>query len=400
MRNGVMRSGMARIGRASVLATLAVLATVATASPNGAPRCANPAPVIATGGVMQDPAVADAVKGLAEAIEADRQAGGIASVSVAVVHDQTILFAAGFGCANVERGLPATPDTVYGIGSVTKVFEATALMQQRDAGRLRLDDRVDAHVPAVWYLGPRGGRVSPTFRQLASHTAGLPDGMPSGMRTVPELFARVEKMRARWPPGSQYAYSDVGFVVLGQAVAKIAGENYHEYMHRHIFAPLGMQSTAYEPARLSGLPTAAAYVSLQQGPSGWTGRDVGFHDPFPPSGSIRSTANDLARFIMVHFRDDRAVLPAADFLEMQRPVAPTGASGHVGIGWFTSPYRGAQMVKKDGGVAGFTAQVWLFPPAKLGAVVLINETAKLTQPKGAVVVENIVFDRLVPLLAK
>ena len=394
------RLSSAFVGRLALAVVLAIGFAGGVQAQSGAPQCANPAPVIATGGVMQDPAVAAAVNGLAQAIEADRQAGHIASVSIAVVHDQTILFAAGFGCANLERKQAATPDTIYSIGSVTKVFEATALMEQRDAGRLQLDDPVDKHIAQIWYLGPNGARVSPTFRQLASHTAGLPDGMPNGLRTVPQLYTRLEKMKAKTAPGAKYSYSDVGFVVLGQAVAQIAGENYHEYMHRHIFEPLGMKSTAYELSRLSGLPLAAAYTSLQSGASGWTGHDAGIHNPFPPSGSILSTVNDLSRFIMLHFRDDRAILPAADFAEMQQPIAPTGGPGHVGIGWFMSPYHGAQMVKKDGGVAGFTSQLWLFPPAKLGAVVLINETAKLTNPKGAVVIERIVFDRLVPVLMK
>jgi CubicO group peptidase (beta-lactamase class C family) len=364
------------------------------------PVCANPAPAIAQGGVMQDPAVAAAVNGLAAAIEADRQAGRIASVSVAVVHDQTVLFAAAFGCANLARNEAATPDTVYSIGSVTKVFEATALMQQRDAGRLQLTDKVQKHVPQVWYLGPRGARVSPTFRELASHTAGLPDAMPSGLRTVAELYQRVEKMRAKWALGSKYAYSDVSFVVLGQAVTHIAGQNYHEYMKQHIFTPLGMTNTAYELDTLKGRQIAGGYTSLQQAGTGWTGTDAGIHDPFPPSGSILSTSNDMAKFIMLHFRDDRAVLPAADFVEMQKPIAPTGSGGQVGIGWFLQPYKSSTLVVKNGGVAGFTSQLYIYPPAKLGAVVLINETAKLTQPKGSAVIERIIFDKLVPVLPK
>lgn len=387
--------------RKGMVTGLAALLCLAHAPGHAAsPNCANPAPVIATGGVMQDPAVAAAVNALAAAIEADRQSRPIASVSVAVVHDQTVLFAAAFGCANVERKEAATPDTVYSIGSVTKVFEATSLMEQRDAGKLGLDDKVDKHVPQVWYLGPKGARVSPTFRQLASHTAGLQDAMPTGLKTVAQLEARLHTMRAKWALGSKYAYSDVGYVVLGQAVSQIAAQNYHTYMKEHIFTPLGMTSTAYELSSLSGRQVAAAYTSLQQTSSGWTGKDAGIHNPFPPSGSILSTGNDMAKFIMMHFRDDRAVLPAADFVEMQKPVAPTGGPGQVGIGWFLQPYKGSTLVVKNGGVAGFTSQVYIHPPSKLGAVVLINETAKLTQPKGSAVIERIIFDKLVPVLPR
>jgi len=225
---------------AFALSVAAALSTVHPAfAQEEAPACPNPPPVIAGGGLMRDGEVATAVHRIATVAADERRQGRLVSLAIGIVHDQTLLLAAGFGCANLERGIPATPDTVYRIGSVTKVFEATALMQLRDAGRLRLDDAIDRYVPEAWYPGPGGGRVSPTWRQLASHTAGLQRNVQPNLGTVPDLFRFLEHRTAAAEPGKVYAYSNLGFVVLGQAAALVAGERYHDYVRRHIFAPLG-----------------------------------------------------------------------------------------------------------------------------------------------------------------
>jgi CubicO group peptidase (beta-lactamase class C family) len=369
-----------------------------------APACDNPPPVYGSGGIMDDPDVASAVHDLPEIIERDRQRGGLVSVSIAIVFDQQIIFAAGFGCAAIERRLPATPDTAYRIGSVTKVFEATALMQQRDAGKLQLDDRVDNLVPEVWYRDPLGQKYSPTWKQLASHTAGLPDAMRPGLRTVPQLFDFLHGVRARYNPGSRYSYSDIGFVVLGQAVAKVAGENYHEYIRRHIFEPLGMTSSTYAVETIDRNLLAVGYKR------GGYRRLVpaGYANPFPSSGTILSTANDMARFIMLHFRNKPAggdqILAADSIREMWQPIAPLpkGGENAVGIGWFLHPFEGYHLVNKDGGEAGFTTLLDMIPQRKLGVICFINESPPLQarEQAGTVAVMRLVLQHLLPSITR
>ena len=366
-----------------------------------APACPNPPPLLAADGIMRDAAVAAAVTRIAAAVAEDRRQSRLASLAIGVVHDQTLVLAAGFGCANLERGIPATPDTVYRVGSVTKVFEATALMQLRDAGRLRLDEAVDRYVPEAAYPGPGGGRVSPTWRQLASHTAGLERDVQRNLGTVPDLFRFLEHRTAAAEPGKVYAYSNLGFVLLGQAAALVAGERYHDYVRRHIFAPLGMTSSTYDLGSVAPERLAIGYLRVDPAEDGWSGYRAGYRDPFPPSGTMLSTVNDLGRFLMLQFRTGRAggaqILDARTVREMWRPVAPTGAARAAAIGWFVSPLGDETLVKKDGGQPGFTALVQMVPERRLGVVLLVNESPQRVRASGAFDrASQLVFDELLP----
>jgi len=387
---------------AFALSVAAALSTVHPAfAQEEAPACPNPPPVIAGGGLMRDGEVATAVHRIATVAADERRQGRLVSLAIGIVHDQTLLLAAGFGCANLERGIPATPDTVYRIGSVTKVFEATALMQLRDAGRLRLDDAIDRYVPEAWYPGPGGGRVSPTWRQLASHTAGLQRNVQPNLGTVPDLFRFLEHRTAAAEPGKVYAYSNLGFVVLGQAAALVAGERYHDYVRRHIFAPLGMTSSTYDIESVAPDRLAMGYLRVDPAEGAWSGYRAGYRDPFPPSGTILSTVNDLSRFLMLQFRTGPAggaqILASRTVREMWQPVAPTGAARAAAIGWFVSPLGDETLVKKDGGQPGFTTLVQMIRERKLGIVLLVNESPQRVRASGTVArVSQLVFDELLP----
>ena len=382
-------------------AAAALLAPYSAVAQQTAPACPNPPPLQASDGSMRDAEVALAVRRVAAAAADDRRQTGLASLAIGIVHDQTLLLAAGFGCANLERGIPATPDTVYRVGSVTKVFEATALMQLRDAGRLRLDEAVDRYVPEAWYPGPNGARVSPTWRQLASHTAGLERNVQPNLGTVPDLFRFLEHRAAAAEPGKVYAYSNLGFVLLGQAAALVAGERYHDYVRRHIFAPLEMTSSTYDVGSVAPDRLAIGYLRVDPGEDGWSGYRAGYRDPFPPSGTILSTVNDLSRFLRLQFRTGPAggaqILDPRTVREMWRPVAPTGAARAAAIGWFVSPLGDDTLVKKDGGQPGFTALVQMIPERRLGVVLLVNESPQRVHASGAIArLSQLVFDELLP----
>ena len=387
---------------ALVLSAAAALSAPCSAfAQQAAPACPNPPPLLAADGIMRDAAVAAAVTRIAAAVAEDRRQSRLASLAIGIVHDQTLALAAGFGCANLERGIPATPDTVYRVGSVTKVFEATALMQLRDAGRVRLDETVDRYVPEAAYPGPGGGRVSPTWRQLASHTAGLERNVQRNLGTVPDLFRFLEHRTAAAEPGKVYAYSNLGFVLLGQAAALVAGERYHDYVRRHIFAPLGMTSSTYDLGSVAPERLAIGYLRVDSVADRWSGYRAGYRDPFPPSGTMLSTVNDLSRFLMLQFRTGRAggaqILDARTVREMWRPVARTGAARAAAIGWFVSSLGDATLVKKDGGQPGFTALVQMIPERRLGVVLLVNESPQRVRACGAFPrVSQRVFDELLP----
>ncbi len=395
------RSARAAACALRLAAMAALWGPSAASAQDGAHFCPNPPAAVASGGIMARPAVATAVTRIAATVAEDRRQSGLASLASGIVHDQTLLLAAGFGCANLERGTPATPDTAYRVGSVTKVFEATALMQLRDAGRLRLDEPVDRYVPEAWYPAPNGARVSPTWRQLASHTAGLQRNVQPNLGTVPDLFRFLAHRAAAAEPGKVYAYSNLGFVLLGQAAALVAGERYHDYVQRHIFAPLGMASSTYDPGSVATDRLAIGYLRLDPADDGWSGYRAGYRDPFPPSGTILSTVSDLGRFLMLQFRTGPAggaqILDSRTVREMWRPVAATGAARAAAIGWFVSPLGDDTLVGKDGGQPGFTALVQMVPERKLGIVLLVNESPARVRASGAFPrVSQLVLDELLP----
>jgi len=341
-----------------------------------------------------------AVRRLASLVEEERQRAGLASVAVGVVHDRTVLFAGGFGCANLARRLPATPDTLYRIGSVTKLFEATALMQERDAGRIALDDPVERTVPGISLLGPDGGRVSPTWRQLASHTAGLPRNLRPGIGTVADLFSFLQREITLSVPGTRYAYSNLGFVVLGQALAQLAGERYPSYVHRHLLEPLGMASSTYDPESVDPDRLAVGYLRVERSGAAWSGYGAGSRGPFMPSGAMLSTVNDMNRFLAAQF-GGATILSQRSIREMWRPVAPTGSAGDAAaIGWFTSRLGPYTVVRKDGGQPGFTAFVQIIPQRRVGMVVLVNESPERVRASDFGRLPDLILEPLLPPITR
>ncbi|MGH2584507.1 MAG: serine hydrolase domain-containing protein [Dehalococcoidia bacterium] len=373
-RRRVLAAGLA--GMSLMLPAVRSTRAIAAAQPGGAPSCGAPTVTPSSATLLHNPRVAAAIASLPGEIEVLRLKVGIPSVALGIVHDQQVLFEAGFGCANVAAGIPATPRTVYRIGSITKVFQATMLMQLRDTGRLELSDPVERYVPEVFYRAPDGSRASPTFLQLASHTAGLPQAMPRGLSTVPQFLRYVEGITAEAAPGTRYAYSNVGFVLLGQACAMIAGEPYHALVDHHIFAPLGMTSCTYDISTVDRSRLAVGYTHLEQTTTGRQGRAAGYGNPFPPSGTILSTVEDMERFIMLQFRRGPAggdqILAGGSIEEMWRPVAPTQGRASIAIGWHTAPFGSQTLVSKNGGQAGFTSLLCMLPELKLGVIGFVN----------------------------
>jgi D-alanyl-D-alanine-carboxypeptidase/D-alanyl-D-alanine-endopeptidase len=224
---------------------------------------------------------------------------------------------------------------------------------------------------------------------------------------VPSLFRFLERQTGITAPGAGYAYSNLGFLILGQAIAELSGGTYHAYVHRHIFEPLGMASSTYEVDAVDPGRLAIGYLRVERSDEGWSGYRAGYQSPFPPSGTVLSTVNDMNRFLMLQFRSGPAagpqVLAGQTIREMWRPVAPTGSGERsAALGWFTAPFGPYTIVKKDGGQPGFTAFVQLVPERKLGVVAFVNESPQRVRASGAGIarLDQLVFEELLPPLAR
>jgi D-alanyl-D-alanine carboxypeptidase len=335
-----------------------------------------------TPNVVHDPDVQAGVDLLSAWIESQVAYGGLPGLSIGVVHDQTLLWARGFGHASLERREPVTPDTLFRIASITKLFTSTAILQLRDAGRLRLDDPLTAYLPwfAIQQTHPDAPAI--TIRHLLTHTAGLPReaGSPywtdGNFPTPDEVRARLPGQQTALPTETEWKYSNLGLALAGQIVAAASGRPYPDYIAAQILDPLGMRRTwvVTPPPDVPGLATGY----LRRLPSG--GRTPA---AFTDTRGIMSAANmttcvtDLARFAMLQFRDGTAggaqILRGSTVREMQRVhwLEPDWGAGW-GLGFRVTRERGKTYVGHGGRLRGYRSLIHLCPADRVGVIVLIN----------------------------
>ena len=203
-------------------------------------------------------------------LDAQRAYEQIPGISAAIVHDQELLWSGGFGFADLARTAPATPKTIYSICSISKLFTSIAVMQLRDAGKLRLDDPVGKHLP--WFTIERSAPEGPeiTIEGLLTHASGLPresdypywTGPDFPFPTREQIVERISKQKTLYPAETYFQYSNLGLTLAGEVVAAASGMPYAEYVRRNILEPLGLSSTTLgDPRRVNaaaGSPRATA----------------------------------------------------------------------------------------------------------------------------------------------
>jgi CubicO group peptidase (beta-lactamase class C family) len=312
---------------------------------------------------------------------------GVPSASVAVVRDGEIAFVKAYGTQS-----PAIPaartDAIYPIASVSKQFTAAALLLLEDEGKLSLDDKVAKYIPGI----SGGNRI--TIRQLLSHTSGLQDYWPQDYSfaamekpvTPQQIVDRWAKKPLDFEPGTQWQYSNTGYVVAGMIAEKVSGEPLLSFLQRSIFRPLGMHPIDQDRAIGKGFPVGYRRNAL--GP-------VRPETPAAPgwlyaAGELAMTAEDLARWDIA--RINRSLLPVEDWAEQERPVKlASGASSGYGLGVFLGEKRGRAMVDHGGEAVGFLSENTVFPQDRAAVVVLVNAWFGNAHGKIAEGIEEMLF---------
>ena len=305
----------------------------------------------------------------------------VPGLTIAVVHDQEVVWSNSYGWADLESQRPMTSSTPFRIGSVTKVFTATAVMQLRDAGKLQLDDPVPAHLP--WFSVVSAADDPPiTIRHLLTHTAGLTREAPFPYWTDhvfpdrEQLISALAEQQAVYPPGTQYKYSNLGMALLGEIVATVSGQSWEEYVEEHIFEPLRMDDsdTAAAGDVLDALATG--YMRLREDGS----RGIfDYYETYAmaPADHIVSTLPDLVEFARFQFRDEplgeASVLAGSSLREMHQVhwVYPSWSGGR-GLGFGVSRRGGKTVVSHGGWIAGNRCHLMLVPDEKIAVVALVN----------------------------
>lgn len=333
-----------------------------------------------------DQGIRAALEQLDAFLDATMKEHNLPGLSAGVVHDRELIWSRGYGWADVEKKIPANADTIYEIGSITKLFNAVMLMQLRDAGKLCLDDPVEKYLPEFRMKSRFGDQRPPTFRQVVSHVAGLPreygfdTSHPGELRQFPAavVLAGISEKEFQYPAYTGFHYSNLGIYIIGQALQRIAGEPYTEYMREHVFAPLGMANTGWEytdsmkPHRAVGYLPAKGDGPREVAPLFVPG-DFGVS-----AGGIQSSVTDMAKFLSLQFGDGPAggaqVLGGTTLREMRSSVVPAqNWKWGTGIGWEVELIGGHNGICHSGATQGYSGKVRAVPDLKLGFVLLMNQ---------------------------
>jgi CubicO group peptidase (beta-lactamase class C family) len=284
--------------------------------------------------------------------------------SVLVARGDEVLLSKGYGSANLEWDIPNTPATRFRLASVTKQFTAAAILILEERGKLKVEDPVKKHLtdaPAAW------DKV--TIFHLLTHTAGIPNALGAGpdpfrtaIPTTAENVARVRNLPLNFEPGTNWNYSNAGYIILGYLIEKISNQSYEAFLHDNIFTPLGMKDSGYDWNSPIIPRRAAGYSPGPRGPV-----NASFLDMSRPhaSGSLYSTVEDLLRWEQGLFGGK--LLSKASLDKMTTPFRNNYAFGlQVGT------VNGRKVIDHTGSINGFNTMLIYYPEEKLTIAVLGN----------------------------
>lgn len=323
-------------------------------------------------------------------IEEEARNNRIPGLSVAIVYDQEIVWTYSYGYADLQRKIPTGPQTIFALGSITKLITAIMLMRLRDAGKLSLDDTVEKYLPSIKVRSTSNNGRPVTLRQIASHTAGLQREVSTEgwhtlkFPTIEQLFESLKEVTTVFPPFSRYKYSNLGYTILGYVLSIVAGIPYKEYAESKILMPLGMIHSGFEITEKMKQNIAVGYTVSADEPL-----DIAPYLDFgamAPAGQLYSSVEDICRLISLQFIEDPlttdnssssqdfiSVLEPATIREMHSPVY-IGKKwiGGTGIGWHITNTMGHTVSSHRGGIPGFTTDVVVVRDIKLGIVAFTN----------------------------
>ncbi len=318
---------------------------------------------------------------------------GVPGLSIALVDDQRVVWAQGFGYADVARKLSATPQTLYGIGSISKLFTATAVMQQVEQGHIDLDTPITQYLPEFSMRTRYTDSAPITVRNLLTHHAGLPGDYLKGMWSLhpapfEQLLPLMRDEYVSYPPDLVFSYSNIGYALLGRLVEQASGQPYVAYMQTAVLTPLGMNHSRYLTQFSDDPELAVGYRHGKPGAERYLLREV-------PAGALVSSVSDMSRFIRLWLADGhadkRALLNQTSVQEMwrrQNSQVALDMDFRIGLGWMLGQpaldYAGL-VVHHSGGTLGAASQLMLLPQHKLGVIVLANSPAALSALTGIAV---------------
>jgi D-alanyl-D-alanine carboxypeptidase len=298
--------------------------------------------------------------------------GPLAALSIAVVRGRDTIVMKGYGFADMENEVPATAQTIYRIGSVTKQFTSAAIMRLVEEGKLSLDDDVTKYVPNA----PVQGRRVPV-RLLLNHTSGIPSYTDIGpvfgrhIRTdlaQDSLLALVRSDSLQFEPGRHFYYNNTGYYLLGMIIEKVTGKKYGDYLKETFFTPNNLSSTMYCSVSPIIKKRAQGY---DRTPAGLVNAAYISMDLPYAAGSLCSSVGDLVAWTRL-LHSGKIVNPTS-FQAMTTPVKlPVPRSMSYGFGLVSDTLGSHRRIQHGGGINGFISSLAHYPNDSLTIVVLAN----------------------------
>ena len=338
---------------------------------------------------------------LAQRIDVDRQAVGLAAIIVEGNKVRIVTHGAMRLTTAQDKAEPITPDTLFAVGSVTKTFTALLLADMVIKGEVKLEDPVEKWLPGWPKSGIRGLKLRDhtgapiQLVDLATHRSGLPripDNMANGTRGDPYVDYREQALliylkdretlvetdggkisKATKKRDEAYAYSNLGFGLLGYVLARAADTSYAELLQKRVLTPLGLTSTYMDIPR-----TEAARFSNGH----YLDRDATLKphkhwrfDVLAPAGALIMSARDMGRYAQAASSAIDTPLKAAFALAQKRYGDGMAPMNPQGLGWILAPMNGRTVFNHDGMTGGFASSLWVDPERKVGVAVLANASA-------------------------
>lgn len=298
-------------------------------------------------------------------VKAEMQKQHVPGISIAVMKDGKIIKAEGYGLANVELNVPARPETVYQIGSVSKQLISAGILLLIQDGKLSLDDKISQFLegtPDTW--------KEITIRHLLTHTSGIvreaPGFDPFKIQADADVIKTAYPLPLRFAPGEKWEYCNVGYFSLAEIIRKLSGKPWGDFLKERLFLPLEMNVTR--------TTTVTEIISNRAGGYVWRNNKLDNATSFfalRPSGAFLSSVLDLAKWDAALYTDK--ILKPSTLSQMWAPVKLNSGTTHpYGFGWELSSVAGHKLVHHGGSLPGFRAQIARFVDDKLTVVVLTN----------------------------
>jgi CubicO group peptidase (beta-lactamase class C family) len=369
MNSSIARASVKKLTLCLLLSALPTLATVASAQTQSLPA-----------------GFPDALDKYIEQAMHDWDVPGLA---IAIVRNDTVLAAKGYGVRELGKPDRVDANTVFNIASLTKSFTAAAAAAMLvDDGKLSWDSPVRRYLP-TFELGDRYLTQQVSMRDLLSHRTGL---HPANMMwqltdiTRADIIRQARFLQLDRPFRTEMIYSNIGFTIAGEALAAAAHTSYEDLIRERVFAPLGMSSSTIRMAdlvRQTNRVSPHAMIGGVQRPFAW--RDI---DIIGPAGAVNSTANDMATWLRFQMGDGtfagKRLISVAQMYEMHSPQSITRVTAAMkrgrqvqgwpgyGLGWQVMDYRGRQMLWHSGNGDGQPSIMTIFPEDHVGIVVMMN----------------------------